>query len=247
LNSFDVFEDMSRACCLRGCLRVVMCGTFRRVGAPTAKRHTLAGITGIARKRKSAWNTTLCPHERQQSRCIDCGGSQQRRKPEWRVRCVHGVAALYCKRCGGSGLCVHRNLPHRCVACGGGSVCPHNALKHNCGLCNAEAHCAHGARRSRCRKCGGDGLCKHGSQRHLCTRCGGAGVCPHMRRRNCCAECGGTSICKHGRQRYACRACIGVGVCPHGRLQFFCAVCNPVRPFFRRPRPRPEATGTVAA
>ena len=69
-----------------------------------------------------------CEHERQRSRCKDCGGSGI---------CEHGRRRTQCKDCGGSGICEHGRQRSRCKDCGGSSVCEH------------------GIRRDRCKDCGG--------------------------------------------------------------------------------------------
>jgi hypothetical protein len=49
----------------------------------------------------------LCPHNRQKSRCVDCGGN--------RWACTHGRQKNQCKACrGGSGLCEHGRQKRQC-------------------------------------------------------------------------------------------------------------------------------------
>jgi len=86
----------------------------------------------------------LCEHQRQRSRCKDCGGSSI---------CEHQRQRSTCKDCGGSSMCEHQRRRSICKDCGGGSLCEHQR------------------RRSRCKDCGGSRLCEHQQQRNKCKDC----------------------------------------------------------------------------
>jgi len=68
----------------------------------------------------------LCEHQRQRSRCIDCGGSSicdnQRRISE-------------CKACGGSEICKHERVRRRCKACSTSNICEHQRHRRSCKDC----------------------------------------------------------------------------------------------------------------
>jgi len=53
----------------------------------------------------------LCKHQRQRSKCKDCGGSGI---------CQHHRRRTRCRDCGGGSICKHRRLRTTCRDCGGG-------------------------------------------------------------------------------------------------------------------------------
>ena len=85
-----------------------------------------------------------CPHNREKSKCKDCGGSQI---------CEHNRQKSSCKDCGGVSICEHNRRKSSCKDCGGGSICPHNRIK------------------SLCRDCGGSQICEHNRQKSVCRDC----------------------------------------------------------------------------
>ena len=56
-----------------------------------------------------------CPHQRQRSKCKECGGSSI---------CPHQRQRSRCKECGGSSLCPHQRQKSRCKECGVGGKRP---------------------------------------------------------------------------------------------------------------------------
>jgi hypothetical protein len=56
-----------------------------------------------------------CPHQRQRSKCKECGGSSL---------CPHQRERSKCKECGGSSLCQHQRQRSRCKECGVGGKQP---------------------------------------------------------------------------------------------------------------------------
>jgi len=54
-----------------------------------------------------------CIHDRQKSKCKDCGGASV---------CVHGRRKRQCKECGGAGICPHGRQRSQCKECGGASI-----------------------------------------------------------------------------------------------------------------------------
>ena len=123
---------------------------------------------------------TRCPHNRQRSKCRDCGGSSI---------CPHQRQKRECKDCGGSSVCAHSRIRSRCKECGGASICPHKCI------------------RSRCKECGGSELRLHLRRGHECKECGGGSVCAHKRIKSQCMECSAGSICGNKRKRSKCTKC----------------------------------------
>ena len=48
----------------------------------------------------------LCPHNRQKSRCFECGGSEA---------CVHNKRKSRCYQC--NNMCIHNHIKHSCEEC----------------------------------------------------------------------------------------------------------------------------------
>ena len=143
-----------------------------------------------------------CIHDRQKSKCRDCGGGSV---------CVHGRRKRQCKECGGAGICQHNRQRSQCKECGGVSICPHGRRRTMCKECGGAHICRHGREKSKCKECGGVSLCSHGRIKSQCKECGGSGLCVHGRRRTQCVECGGGGLCQHNKQRSRCRWCKDLG------------------------------------
>ena len=73
----------------------------------------------------------LCEHNRQKSRCRECGGLQ---------------------------IFEHNRRKDQCRACGGSQICEHNRLKSTCRACKETQRCGHGQLKYFCSDCGGAGL-----------------------------------------------------------------------------------------
>jgi hypothetical protein len=101
----------------------------------------------------------LCPHNRRQHRCKDCGGSSI---------CEHGRRKSQCKDCGGSGICAHGRQKSQCKFCGGIGICQHGRRKSQCRDCGGSAFCEHGREKRRCKDCVGSGICALGRQKCQC-------------------------------------------------------------------------------
>ena len=86
----------------------------------------------------------LCPHQRQRSRCKDCGGSSI---------CEHQRIRRECRECGGSAFCEHQRIRSRCKDCDGGAICEHQRRRSECKDCGGGAFCEHQRIRSRCKEC----------------------------------------------------------------------------------------------
>ena len=148
--------------------------------------------------------TSLCDHNRQRSRCKECGGASI---------CEHNRRRDQCKECGGSSYCHHGRLRTTCRECGGASICEHDRIRSQCKECGSGSFCKHGKRRSVCRECGGKDICEHGKRKLYCKLCEGSQICIHGRRRDTCKECNGSQICQHNKERRQCKICD-----PHGYI-----------------------------
>ena len=159
-----------------------------------------------------------CPHNRQKSRCRECGGSQI---------CPHKRRRSTCKICGGSQICEHNRRRPECKECGGSSICEHNRVRSQCKECGGSSICEHNRQKSTCKECGGSQICEHNRQKSTCKECGGSQICEHNRVRSECKECGGSSICEHNRVRSICKECGGSQICEHNRERRKCKICDP--------------------
>lgn len=108
----------------------------------------VAVAVGSKRKNRSERpRAGWCHHNRQRSRCVDCGGSGI---------CEHKRVARNCKDCGGNNLCIpHKRPKSRCVECGGASTCEHKKLRRNCFECGGVGVCVHKRLRRDCKDCKG--------------------------------------------------------------------------------------------
>ena len=82
--------------------------------------------------------------------------------------CAHNRQRSRCKECGGGSICEHNNRRSRCKECGGGHICEHNRNRSECKECGGGHICAHNRIRSRCKECGGGSICNHNKRRSLC-------------------------------------------------------------------------------
>ena len=71
----------------------------------------------------------FCNHNRQRSRCPECGG---------RFLCPHNLQRSQCKECGGRGICSHNRRRSVCHECGGGSICAHSRERYRCPVCKTQ-------------------------------------------------------------------------------------------------------------
>ena len=149
-------------------------------------------------KKKQKYTQKKCPHGKQRSKCVSCGGSEI---------CIHHKLRRQCVPCGGSAICIHRKRRDRCVPCGGSQICSHGKRRDRCVPCGGSEICVHSKQRSSCVSCGGSSICSHGKQRHRCVPCGGSAICIHGKRRDRCVPCGGSQICSHGKRRDRCLIC----------------------------------------
>jgi hypothetical protein len=145
------------------------------------------------------------------------GGGAVKKGP---AKCPHNRQKSRCKECGGASICEHNRQRSQCKECGGASICEHNRRRSRCKECGGSGICEHNRQRSMCKPCGGAGICEHNRQRSQCKQCGGSGICEHNRQRSGCKDCGGSGICEHNRRRRQCKDWGGSGICEHNRIRW---------------------------
>ena len=91
---------------------------------------TPAPATAKAAKGQPQRRKSFCQHQRQRSRCKECGGADI---------CQHQRIRSTCKECGGSGICPHQRRRSTCKECGGASICQHQRIRSRCKECREEA------------------------------------------------------------------------------------------------------------
>ena len=101
----------------------------KKQAVPESKTKAL----GVKRKRAT------CEHNREKSRCFECGGS---------AICEHRRRKRLCKECGGADICEHNRQKHRCKECGGSSMCEHKREKRLCKECGGSSLCQELSRES---------------------------------------------------------------------------------------------------
>ena len=135
-------------------------------------------MTETTTTKKTSASRPPCPHGvAPRGRCLKCFG------------CPHGRQRSKCVKCGGSEVCTHGRVRYRCKDCGGKGMCEHRRQRALCKECGGRGICGHGRQRNKCVECGGSSICGHGRQRQHCRECGGSSVCEHGRQRNKCAAC----------------------------------------------------------
>jgi hypothetical protein len=156
----------------------------------------------------STYKRPKCEHNKQKSRCKDCGGRQI---------CEHGKRRSVCIDCDGSEICEHGKQKHYCKDCGGSGICEHGKRRSICKDCGGVSICKHGERRTRCIDCGGSEICEHGRRKQQCKDCGGSAICEHNKYKSNCKDCGGSAICKHNKDKSRCKDCNGNDLCKSGK------------------------------
>jgi len=104
-------------------------------------------------------------------------------------KCEHNKRQSSCKDCGGSQICKHNKHQSSCKDCGGSQICEHNKQRSSCKDCGGSQICEHNKQRNKCKDCGGSQICEHNKQRNKCKDCGGSSICEHNKRRNSCKDC----------------------------------------------------------
>ena len=66
-------------------------------------------------------------------------------------KCEHDRQRSRCKECGGSQICPHDRLRSQCKECGGSQICPHDRRRSECKECDPCGHLTQ-LMRSRCRR-----------------------------------------------------------------------------------------------
>ena len=144
------------AATIRTCFRGIPVLLARPVSL--ARRAARGGEEKIANKRRDLARGGLCGHQREQS-AQRCGGASI---------CPHQRERSKCRECGGASICRHLRIRNRCKVCGGASICQHQRSRSQCKECEGVSICQHQRQRSRCKECGGASICKHQRQRSKC-------------------------------------------------------------------------------
>lgn len=122
-----------------------------------------------------------------QKLCIEC--NEKNVKNTNKNKCEHNREKTKCKDCGGSSICQHNREKSKCKDCGGSSICKHNRRRSDCKDCRGSQICEHNKRRTFCKDCGGSSICDHGRIKSVCKDCGGGSICEHNRIRSVCKDC----------------------------------------------------------
>jgi hypothetical protein len=95
-------------------------------------------------------------------------------------KCEHDRERSRCKDCGGGSICEHGRRRSRCKDCGGGSICEHDRERSSCKDCGGASICEHNIQRSYCKDCGGSQICEHDRERSKCKDCDIIGYIRHI-------------------------------------------------------------------
>ena len=169
--------------------------------------------------RKKARNNDKCPHNKQKSRCLECGGKSL---------CKHQKSKYLCKECGGHGICKHKKRRSICKECKGGNICEHQKRRSICKECGGNDICEHNKVKSKCKECGGNDICEHKREKYTCKDCDGKGICEHKKQKQFCKDCDGKGICKHKKVKSRCKECGGGSICEHKKQRSHCKDCDPI-------------------
>ena len=105
---------------------------------------------------------SICEHNRERSKCRDCGGGSI---------CEHNRARSNCRDCGGASFCEHNRFRNSCKECKGSTICEHNNYKNRCIECRGCSICEHNKVKIQCKECRGSQICEHNKQKHVCVIC----------------------------------------------------------------------------
>ena len=114
------------------------------------RSHRVKGGKIAVQVKKPKRVLVKCEHNRQRSKCTECGGAGI---------CEHNHRRFTCKECGGAGICEHNHRRSQCKECGGASICEHNRVRSQCKECGGASICEHNHRRSQCISCHPERAC----------------------------------------------------------------------------------------
>jgi hypothetical protein len=126
--------------------------------------------------------------KRPEKRIEEGGGAATKQSSE----CPHQREKSKCKECGGSSICPHQRRRSTCTECWDPIICPHQRIRSQCKECGGASLCPHQRIRSRCKESGVGSICPHQRRKSECNlkERGGAGLYPHQRIRSRCKKCG---------------------------------------------------------
>jgi hypothetical protein len=111
-------------------------------------------------------------------------------------KCEHNKRRVYCKDCGGKGICIHDKRRDFCKECSTTQYCEHNRRKDHCKECGGKHICEHNRKRAACKDCKGSQICEHNKRKEYCKKCKGSQICEHIKERKLCKTCDGSYLCK---------------------------------------------------
>ena len=224
-------------------IKIVQISTMNEPGGFIHMIHLKKWKKGLERHKGEKWlvkgkiriwsgKKWHCEHNKQESICIQCGGSGVCKHNRKKASCVackgsqickHNKRKERCTTCGGISICEHGIYKERCVPCNGSQICEHKRRKASCVACKGSSICEHKRRKASCVDCKGSQICTHGRLKQQCRECHGSIFCQHGIRKPDCVKCGGSNICKHNRRKSQCIPCSG---CIHGKLKYRCIQCE---------------------
>ncbi len=75
-------------------------------------------------------------------------GKGKRKKGYTKSHCPHGKQKSFYIPCGGNGICVHQKRKYTCKECKGSDICEHNIRKYECReRCEGGRFCDHGTKK----------------------------------------------------------------------------------------------------
>ncbi len=87
-------------------------------------------------------------------------GKGKRKMNYTKSHCPHGKQKSFCIPCGGNGTCEHKANKYTCTECDGSAVCKNGSLGYYCIPRGGAGICDHGKQKSYCKDRGGNKLCK---------------------------------------------------------------------------------------
>ena len=101
--------------------------------------------------------------------CLKC--REREKENNEKNKCEHNRQRSRCKDCGGCSICEHNRIRDRCKDCRGSQICEHNRRRDRCKDCRGSQICEHNRLRYRCKDCGGSSVCLHKRRKNECKDC----------------------------------------------------------------------------
>eukprot|EP00121_Abeoforma_whisleri_P001751 Awhi_evm1s1562 len=124
---------------------------------------------GMCKSLKHINSDYIIVKERRLKTCNSCRDRQKVNREK--NKCEHNKEKSRCKECGGSGICEHNKRRENCQDCKGSGICIHNKHKSQCKECGGSGICIHDKQKSHCKECGGSQICIHNKSKSECKDC----------------------------------------------------------------------------